>query len=99
MCKAKHFNLGLVTLSSGIVSEKLVNKRFAKSVDSAMRRFYKKDWGEATKDRKKQNAENLSRSYDPYLLGVYKTCKGNIWIIGNKNPVDNVTTILFPNEF
>ena len=57
---------------------------------------------EQLRDTKRQNEENLSHPEDLYLFGVYKTCKGDIWIITNRateNPGENVTTVLFPDEY
>ena len=102
MYKSDYFNLGFVTLSANVDFERLVNKRFARNIDSAILKFCKKDWGKASRDTKKQNEENLSHPEDIYLFGVYKTCKGDIWIITNRateNPGENVTTVLFPDEY
>ena len=102
MYKSDYFNLGFVTLSANVDLERLVNKRFARNIDSAIHKFCKKDWGKASRDTKKQNEENLSHPEDLYLFGVYKTDKGDIWIITNRateNPGENVTTVLFPDEY
>ena len=102
MYKSEHFNLGIITFSKGVNAIVEENKTFARAVTTALLRYCKKDWGKASRDTKRQNEENLSHPEDLYLFGVYKTSKGDIWIITNRateNPGENVRTVLFPDEY
>lgn len=102
MFKSEYFNLETVVFTHAVNNLVAKNDKFAIDFVSAMNRFCNKDWGKASRDTKNQNEENLNHPEDLYLFGVYKTCKGDIWIITNRateNPGENVTTVLFPDEY
>ncbi len=102
MFKSRHFNLGKVVFTYAVNDAVAESDQFAKDVISAMQKFCNKDWGNASQDSKNQNEENLSYPEDLYLFATYKTCKGEIWIITNRateNPGENLTTVLFPDEY
>ena len=97
-----YFNMGIIIFSKGVNAIVGENKTFARAVTTALLRYCKKDWGKVSRDTKKQNKENLSHPEDLYLFGVYKTRKGDIWIVTNRateNPGENVTMVLFPDEY
>lgn len=101
MYKSKYFNAGHIVTSQKVNDLLVENKEFAWEINLSLRRFLTKDWGDLSAEDKQVNEETLQYPDDLYLLGAYQTCRGKIWIITNRisgKPVDNATTILFPDE-
>ena len=104
---SKFFNMGKVVVTRGIDSamrediETRGNNRFAVEVNLCLKRFAVKDWGNLDEEDKQTNEEALQYPDDLYLLGVYQSSKGKIWIITNRisaTEVINATTVCFPDE-
>lgn len=101
MYKSEFFNVGKVVVTYGINDKMKESNQFRNEVDEALKRFCNKDWGDLEDDDKQTNEEALEYPEDIYLMGVYKTCKGKIWIITNRvteTAGDNATTVCFPDE-
>lgn len=101
MFTSKYFNLGKIVCTATISNIIKENQQFAFEVALSLQRYAVKDWGELGMEDKKVNDEALNYPEDLYLLGVYKTCKGKIYIITNRVSEvagDNATTICFPDE-
>lgn len=98
---SKYFNMGKVVVTYGINETMKENSRFAAEVNLSLQRYAVKDWGTLDDKDKQTNEDALKYSDDLYLLAVYETCKGKIWIITNRiseNAGDNATTVCFPSE-
>lgn len=101
MFTSKFFNLGKVVCTATINNTMQENKQFASEVRSALQRYVVKDWGDLCEEDKQTNEDALQYPDDLYILAVYKTCKGKIYIITNRiseEAGDNATTICFPDE-
>lgn len=101
MCKSKYFNAGRVVATCGINEAMKNSNRFALEVEMSLRRYLAKDWGDLTEEDKQVNEDALQFPDDIYLLGVYETCRGRIYIITNRiseKAGDNITTVCFPDE-
>ena len=93
--------MGKVVVTHGINETMMENNRFAIEVNLSLRRYAVKDWGNLSEEDKQTNEDALQYPDDLYLLAVYNTCKGKIWITTNRiseTAGDNVTTVCFPNE-
>ena len=100
MFTSRYFDMGRVVMSCRI-NEALENERFAFEVSLALKRYTVKDWGDLCLADQEVNNEALYNPDDLYLLAVYQTCKGKIYIITNRiseNPGDNSTIVCFPEE-
>lgn len=101
MFTSKFFNLGKVVCTATLNNAMSENKQFASEVRSALQRYVVKDWGDLCEEDKQTNEDALQYPDDLYILAVYKTCKGKIYIITNRiseEAGDNATTICFPDE-
>lgn len=101
MHKTDCVNHGTIIISDGVNAIMLKDKAFTRAITTALLRFCRNDWGCVSKGIKKRNDGNLSNPNDLYLFGMYKTCKGKIYIITDKatdNTGNNVTTILWAEE-
>lgn len=101
MVKSKYFNVGKVVATIGVNNTIKENEQFAREIISALQRYVNKDWGDLDEEDKQTNEDALQYPDDLYLLGAYKTCKGEIYIITNRiseTAGDNATTICFPDE-
>lgn len=101
MFTSKYFNLGKVVCTATLNNIMSENKQFANEVMSALQRYCNKDWGDLCEEDKQTNEDALQYPDDLYLLAVYKTCKGKIYIITERiseNAGDNATTLCFPDE-
>ena len=101
MVKSKYFNVGKVVATIGVNNTIKENEQFAREIISALQRYVNKDWGDLDEEDKQTNEDALQYPDDLYLLGAYKTCKGEIYIITNRiseTAEDNATTICFPDE-
>ena len=101
MFESKYFNLGEVVCTATVGNNMLENKQFSREIRSALQRYVVKDWGDLDAEDKQMNEDALQYPDDLYILAVYKTCKGKIYIITNRiseEAGDNATTICFPDE-
>lgn len=101
MITSKFFNMGKVVVTHGINETMMENNRFAIEVNLSLQRYAVRDWGNLSEEDKQTNEDALQYPDDLYLLAVYNTCKGKIWITTNRiseTAGDNVTTVCFPNE-
>lgn len=93
--------MGKVVVTHGINETMMENNRFAIEVNLSLQRYAVRDWGNLSEEDKQTNEDALQYPDDLYLLAVYNTCKGKIWITTNRiseTAGDNVTTVCFPNE-
>ena len=98
---SKYFNLGKVVCTATLNNAMSENKQFASEVMSALQKYCNKDWGDLCEEDKQMNDDALQYPDDLYLLTVYQTCKGKIYIITERiseNAGYNVTTLCFPDE-
>ena len=103
MVASKYFNMGKIVVTHGINEAMNEDSRFAAEVSLSLHRYAVKDWGKLDEEDKQANEEALKSSVldDLYLLAVYETCMGKIWIITNRiseNAGGNATTVCFPDE-
>lgn len=91
----KKFELGQVMMTRGIAEARQSNPTFIVEIDRAFTRFSACDWGDTCEEDAKMNDEALENG--DRILAVYKTSKGNVWIITEWDR--SVTTILFPDEY
>lgn len=101
MFTSKYFNVGQVVVTKGINEAIAESGRFSLEVSLCLTRYCVKDWGTLSEDDRQVNEEALQYPDDLYLLGVYQTSKGKIYIITNRKSEiagDNVTTVCFPEE-
>lgn len=99
--KSKYFNTGTVVSTRKVHDLMECDAMFALDILEALDKYCNKDWGELCKGDCALNDESLKHPEDLYLLGVYKTSRGDIDIITNRASEvtgDNVTTICFPDE-
>lgn len=90
------FELGKVVMTRSIaelISKDLV---FSFEVTNAAEKYMNCDWGITCEEDAAMNDEAVKNG-DDRVLAVYKTSKGNIWIITEWDR--SVTTILFPSEY
>ena len=101
MITSKFFNMGRTFFTRTINDLMMEDSDFIMEIVSALQRFSIKDWGNLDDEDKQTNEEALNYPDDLYLLGVYDTSKGKIWIITNRiseKAGDNATTVCFPDE-
>ncbi len=101
MDKSKFFNVGKVVVTKGINEAMAENDKFALEVYLCLKRYFVKDWGDLDEEDKQTNDHALQYPDDLYLLAVYETSKGKIYIITNRISEiagDNATTVCFPSE-
>ena len=101
MITSKFFNMGQIVVTCSINEYMSADRKFATEINLCLRRFAVKDWGDLDEEDKQTNEEALQYPDDLYLLGVYQTSKGKIWIITNRisaTEVINATTVCFPEE-
>lgn len=101
MITSKFFNVGKVVATHGIAESMRKNERFALEVALSLKRYTIKDWGDLSEEDKQVNEDALQYPDDLYLLAVYNTCDGKIFIISNRiseSAGDVATTICFPSE-
>lgn len=99
--KSKFFTVGTVVSTRRVHDLMESEAAFALEVLVALDKYCNKDWGKLCKGDCALNDEALKYPEDLYLLGVYKTSRGDIDIITNRASEvagDNVTTICFPDE-
>lgn len=101
MITSKYFNMGQIVTTRSINNLMNAEQKFATEVRAALQRFAVKDWGDMDAEDKETNEDVLNYPDDLYLMGVYNTSKGEIWIITNRISEtlgDNATTVCFPDE-
>lgn len=101
MFTSKYFNMGKVVVTHAINEIMAENNRFALEISLSLKRYSVKDWGDLSEEDKKVNEDALHYPDDLYLLAVYQTCRGKIYIITNRISEmsgENATTICFPDE-
>ena len=89
------FELGNLTATISVHQMKAENAIFRRDVYVALDKFMACDWGVIEEDDKKLNDRAVEAGVG-MILGAYKTCQGEIWIITEADR--NATTILFPGE-
>lgn len=98
---SKYFSIGKIVVTHGINKAMNDNSRFAAEVKLSLRRYVAKDWGDMGEEYKQSNEDALNYPNDLYLIAVYQTCKGKIWIITEhtwENLNGNTTLVCFPDE-
>ncbi|MBU5478419.1 hypothetical protein KQI69_04285 [Eubacterium sp. MSJ-13] len=101
MITSKFFNMGQIVVTKSINDLMAAEQKFAVEVTVALQRYAVKDWGNLDDEDKQTNEEALNYPDDLYVMGVYETSKGKIWIITNRiseKVGDNATTVCFPDE-
>ena len=90
------FNLGQVVMTRGVNDQVAESEAFAKFVMNSLTRHRRGDWGNLSKDDKKENELSLKEGFR--LLSAYEAeGLSKIWIITEADR--SVTTILFPDEY
>ena len=95
MFKSVYFELGREVVTPGIYGAMNASNKFTDEIIHAMSLFCLGNWGRMSEEDKEIN--ELALREGGRLMGVYKTCKGKIWIITEADR--SVTTILFPDEY
>lgn len=93
--------MGQIVVTRSINDLMAAEQKFAVEVTVALQRYAVKDWGNLDDEDKQTNEEALNYPDDLYVMGVYETSKGKIWIITNRiseKAGDNATTVCFPDE-
>ena len=101
MIKSKYFEMGTIVVTNRINEAMTENYQFKQEVLFALENFSNKDWGELSAEDMQVNEDALQYPEDLYLLGVYQTCRGKIYIITcrkSEKAGDNCTTVCFPDE-
>ena len=101
MITSKFFNMGQIVVTRSINDYMNADGKFRMEILTCLQRFSNKDWGELDEEDNQTNEDALQYPDDLYLLGVYQTSKGKIWIITNRisaTEVINATTVCFPEE-
>lgn len=101
MITSNFFNMGQIVVTHSINDYMNADRKFRMEILTCLQRFSNKDWGELDKEDIQTNEDALQYPDDLYLLGVYQTSKGKIWIITNRiseKAGDNATTVCFPDE-
>ena len=96
------FNLGDVVVTAGIDKVMQESPAFTSGIYQCLERYEKGDWGELCDEDKAVNEDALKYPDDLYLLAAYTVCLRKIYIITNRKsemPGDNVTTVLFVEEY
>lgn len=84
-----------LVMTSGVYAEIDVNEQFFEDVKKAICAYASKDWGISKQDSVDMN--NIAVDTLGYILAVYETCKGSIFIITDQG--HEVTTVLFTDEY
>ena len=89
------FTKATIYYTRAVAEEIKHNKAFSTQVLFAIRRFFCQDWG----DTSAINEDALK--YKDFILAVYPTCKGRLWITAestDKTEYD-IITVLFPADY
>lgn len=93
--------MGQVVVTRSISDLMAAEQKFAVEITIALKRYAVKDWRYMCDEDKQTNEDALNYPDDLYVMGVYNTSKGRIWIITNRiseTPGVNATTICFQDE-
>lgn len=71
------------------------NNQFSDEINESINKFINNDWGDTCPEDALLN--NLALETGERIVAVYKTCKGQIWIISEHDRKS--TTLLFPSEY
>ena len=89
------FKLGKLIMTRGVNDLVAEDEEFAKFVWESLKRHAAGDWGDLSKEDKKENEFSLDKNLR--LLSAYKRENQKIWIITEADR--SATTILFPSEY
>lgn len=87
--------IGVLYATRQIDSLMKKNIQFSEEIDEAIYKFANNNWGDTCPEDALLN--NLALETGERIVAVYKTCKGQIWIISEHDRKS--TTLLFPSEY
>lgn len=90
------FRIGTLVFTSGVNDKVADDEAFAIFVTNSLKRHCNCDWGDLSKEDKKENDYSLGKYLRLFSAYEHKTLP-KIWIITEADRT--VTTVLFPEEY